>query len=129
LTTTKKKYDLVILDAFTGYFTIPEHLLTREFFMQIKDVLKPEGVLAVNFVLNPNFSDAFSIRVDNTFRSVFPHYNRQVVQEGYNGMEDSPDYKANVAYIYYNHAGTDASTVYTDDRTSAYKDKERAVKK
>ncbi|TGE84762.1 spermidine synthase [Pseudoalteromonas sp. KS88] len=43
----KQQYDWVILDAFNGDY-IPEHLLTKEFFEEIKSVLAPNGIVAAN---------------------------------------------------------------------------------
>jgi spermidine synthase len=43
----KKRYDLVMLDAFNEDY-IPEHMLTREFLAELKQVMKPNAVLAAN---------------------------------------------------------------------------------
>lgn len=43
----KQKYDWIILDAFNGDY-IPEHLLTKEFFVEVKSVLAEGGVIAAN---------------------------------------------------------------------------------
>ena len=40
-------YDLVMLDAFEDEY-IPEHLLTLEFLLEVKDLLTPGGVVAAN---------------------------------------------------------------------------------
>ena len=42
-----KKYDLIILDAFDHVY-IPEHMLTREYLMEVKALLAKNGVLAAN---------------------------------------------------------------------------------
>jgi len=44
-----KKYDIVILDAFSGS-TIPFHLITLEMFHEISDILDEEGLLVINTV-------------------------------------------------------------------------------
>lgn len=41
------KYDLVMLDAFDNEY-IPEHLLTREFLVEVRGLLAERGVLAAN---------------------------------------------------------------------------------
>lgn len=43
----KESYDIILLDAFTGDY-IPEHLMTREFLLECKQLLTPSGVLAAN---------------------------------------------------------------------------------
>lgn len=44
-----KKYDLIVHDCFTGGAE-PFHLLSEEMIAEVKALLKPDGVLAVNFV-------------------------------------------------------------------------------
>lgn len=44
---SKKKYDLVVLDAFL-VDSVPKHLLTTEFFSDIKSLLTPDGLLVIN---------------------------------------------------------------------------------
>ena len=41
------RYDLIVLDAFDHQY-IPEHMLTREFLMEVKSLLAERGVLAAN---------------------------------------------------------------------------------
>jgi spermidine synthase len=42
-----KRYDVIVLDAFTGG-SVPIHLLTREAFQVYRDHLKPDGAIAIN---------------------------------------------------------------------------------
>ena len=44
---TGQRYDLIMLDAFDHEY-IPEHLLTREFLLEVKKLLTMEGILAAN---------------------------------------------------------------------------------
>jgi spermidine synthase len=43
----RQQYDLILLDAFTGDY-IPEHLMTKEFLLECRQLLSPQGVLAAN---------------------------------------------------------------------------------
>lgn len=43
----KQQYDWIILDAFNGDY-IPEHLMTKEFLQETKNLLSTNGVLAAN---------------------------------------------------------------------------------
>ena len=43
----EERYDLILLDAFNGDY-IPEHLMTREFLEEIRDLLAPGGVVVAN---------------------------------------------------------------------------------
>ncbi len=47
LLTGEERFDLILLDAFTGDY-IPEHLMTREFLLQCRELLTPGGVLVAN---------------------------------------------------------------------------------
>lgn len=44
---TDQRYDLIMLDAFDHEY-IPEHLLTREFLLEVKKLLTTDGILAAN---------------------------------------------------------------------------------
>lgn len=46
--TTAKKYDIVIYDCFLSE-AVPEHLLTIEGFADTKKIMKPEGMIMINF--------------------------------------------------------------------------------
>jgi spermidine synthase len=68
-----KKYDAVALDAFLGESS-PSHLMTREAFMQMRRVLKPGGVLAINaFASFDAGDDFFAASLYKTLTNVFPH--------------------------------------------------------
>jgi Spermine/spermidine synthase domain len=45
-----KKYDLIVLDAYTSGSTIPPHLMTVEFFTQCADVLAEDGIVFANVI-------------------------------------------------------------------------------
>jgi spermidine synthase len=71
LTATDRKYDIIVHDTFTGGST-PEHLLSVEVIKRIREVLKPGGVLALNFVGGTTGAGAEASRlVASTLRSVF----------------------------------------------------------
>lgn len=59
-------YDIVIIDAFERDY-IPEHLLTREFLQQVKQILRPGGTLAANTYGASRFSEHEAA----TYQSVF----------------------------------------------------------
>jgi hypothetical protein len=65
-------FDFVYGDAFND-FSVPFHLVTREFTEKIRDVLRPEtGVYMVN-IIDIYASSRFVGAVYNTAREVFPH--------------------------------------------------------
>lgn len=64
--TRGEHYDLIMLDAFNGEY-IPEHLMTREFLAEVRELLAPGGVLAANTFSISALYDAESA----TYASVF----------------------------------------------------------
>ena len=50
--TREAKYDLVILDAYTSGSTIPPHLMTREFFAEVENILADGGMALANIIGN-----------------------------------------------------------------------------
>ena len=62
----EKKYDIVILDAFDHVY-VPEHMLTREYLLEVKSLLEKDGVLAANTFSSSRLYDAESA----TYASVF----------------------------------------------------------
>ncbi len=114
----EKHYDLIVLDVYTNVHSVPPQLMTVEFLQTLKGKLASDGVLAANIATTANFSERFSVLFDNTFRAVFPHYTRQVVQDYNPWNPSSRDYQ-NVLYIYYQREYADG--IYTDNRnTLAY---------
>lgn len=65
-----KKYDLVILDAFTGDY-IPEHLLTLEFLQEVRSIMTPDGVLVANTFSTSRFYDHESETYQRAFGEFF----------------------------------------------------------
>jgi MFS family permease len=73
LSRTDHRYDVIVHDTFTGG-TTPEHLLSLEVVRRLHDVLRPGGVLALNFVGYQDGPKAEgSWAVARTLRAVFPN--------------------------------------------------------
>ncbi len=64
-----RKYDFIMLDAFTGEY-IPEHLLTREFLEEVRQILTPDGVLVANTFSSSRLYDHESV----TYQAVFGEF-------------------------------------------------------
>lgn len=47
----REKYDVIFIDAYND-LSIPYHLTTREFAMQLRDILNPDGILLTNIIDN-----------------------------------------------------------------------------
>jgi SAM-dependent methyltransferase len=92
---TESRYDLVVHDTFTGG-TTPEHLLSLEVLRRIRDLLRPGGVLALNFVGYQNGPKAeASWAVARTLRAVFP----MVRTFGDGTPGDEPDAAGNLIFF------------------------------
>jgi spermidine synthase len=72
VTLSKKKYEIVIIDAYTQQVYIPFHLTTEEFFTKLKDRLSEEGIVAMN-VSAPREDSPLLQSIMNTLRLVFGH--------------------------------------------------------
>lgn len=123
LTSTDKHYDVIVLDAYHGALSLPEHLTTVEFFRQVKDHLKERGKVLANMAVAPNFINTYSRNIDNTFRAVFPHYSRHAVQGDYMLWNNQENMMSNVIYIYSHYPDEDSTTIYTDDKNRAFLDR------
>jgi len=117
------KYDFVVVDVFRGK-TMPEMLVTQEFFQSVKRVLKPEARLVMNVMICPNLSDDFSVNIDATIRSVFPTANYFLTGAeaiNYNGWkeykrENGYNCAINGLYTYF-HTGK-KPVIYTDNKNA-----------
>ncbi len=127
LSSTEQKYDVIYLDAYLGGISVPEHLITVEFFEQVKTHLKEDAILMTNFIVSPNFNNPFSRNIDNTLRSVFPHISRVVIDEQYNLWSESTTLPANVAYIYRHEGNYDEGHIYTDNVNTVFYDKPKKL--
>lgn len=61
-----EKYDLIVLDAFIGDY-IPEHLLTREFLLEVKVLMHSDSVLVANTFSASRLYDHESVTYKNVF--------------------------------------------------------------
>lgn len=66
----KQKYDMVILDAFTGDY-IPEHLMTVEFLEEVKSIMSDEGVLVANTFSTSKLYHHESVTYQTVFHEFF----------------------------------------------------------
>jgi spermidine synthase len=67
----QKKFDFIIVDAYTNKSAIPWSLTTKQFYRQVKENLKENGFMLSNVLANAFKADKFSRRIDNTIKSVF----------------------------------------------------------
>lgn len=82
LTTTRKKYDTILIDAYKQPY-IPFHLTTQEFFTTVKHHLNPQGIVAIN-VGSTNKDAELLLMIQNTMKHVFKHVYVVEVQHSLN---------------------------------------------
>jgi spermidine synthase len=69
LMTTHETYDLVLLDAYRGAF-VPFHLLTGEFYVELKRHLVPGGVVVENISTEALLADSTLATLEHAFQQV-----------------------------------------------------------
>lgn len=69
LKTTDKEYDIILIDAYKQPY-IPFHLTTKEFFYEVKNNMKEDGIVAINVGSTKEDSDLLLL-LENTLGSVF----------------------------------------------------------
>ncbi|MFZ4393999.1 MAG: fused MFS/spermidine synthase [Kiritimatiellia bacterium] len=68
----RQRYDVIILDAFLGE-TSPFHLMTREAFLAMRRILRPNGILVINAFGNFATGRDFQVAsLQKTLEQVFP---------------------------------------------------------
>ncbi len=95
-----KKYDMIFSDAYSSFYSTPEHLTTQEFFRLAKSRLSDKGVFIANVIGNLSLKeDSFFLSEIKTFQSVFGNSyffavvspslatGQNIIFVGYNGMD------------------------------------------
>ena len=119
LKNTKEKYDLIILDVYSNSFQIPEGFITVEFMERLKSKVADNGIIIMNVIAKPNFTNDFSQVFDNTFHKVFTTNTQRQVIDYMNPWGEAVD--SNILYIYYNRYND--GRIYTINRTPVIYDR------
>jgi len=94
------QYNMILLDAFDADY-IPEHLLTREFLLEVKSILAPDGVIVANTFSNSALYDYESV----TYRAVFGPFfnlklgNRIIIGRNNGTLPPLTEIRANAALV------------------------------
>ena len=87
---------------------------------RLKSRIAPNGTVAMNMIVSPEYDDKYSRVFDNTFHTIFPHNTtRQVI--GYFNPWTEIDGPANVLYIYHNIEND--GRIYTINKTPVIYDR------
>lgn len=83
---TAQRYDAVILDAFNGD-SFPAHLLTKEAFEQVKNIMNPDGIVLMNTFGDFDSGDSyFTGSVYRTLKAVFKNVSIHSLKNDYKGV-------------------------------------------
>ena len=69
--TSERRFDAVVVDVYSSHTSIPSHLVTREFWASTRRVLKPDGVLLVNLILDGKLETPYARNLLATIDNVF----------------------------------------------------------
>jgi spermidine synthase len=72
------RYDVITVDAYRQPY-IPFYLVTKEFFEEVRDRLRPDGVLVIN-AGHPEGQDAFEKVLSATIGEAFPYVKRDPIK-------------------------------------------------
>ena len=123
---TDKKYDLIVLDIGKGPTGSPDHLVTQEFFSQVKSHLKDDAILVAHYYGSPLMDDKFSRNLDTTLRSVFPYTTRTIIG-GFIPWRKEPKARNSMIYIYKDRE-EEPGFIYTDTLNRAAWDKDKSFR-
>jgi len=80
--TSERRFDAVVVDVYSSHTSIPSHLVTREFWAGTRRVLKPDGVLLANLILDGKLETPYARNLLATIDSVFGRCAVDVLHKG-----------------------------------------------
>ncbi|KAB2911896.1 MAG: methyltransferase domain-containing protein, partial [Dechloromonas sp.] len=80
--TTERRFDAVVVDVYSSHTAIPAHLVTREFWTAARRVLKPDGVLIANLILDGKLETPYARNLLATIEGVFGRCAVEVLHKG-----------------------------------------------
>lgn len=66
----EKRYDLILLDAFNGDY-IPEHMMSKEYLQEVKQLAKPDGIIMANTFSSSKLFDHESATYHKVFGEMY----------------------------------------------------------
>lgn len=105
------QYEVIVSDVYSHRASIPYHLVTREYFRDVRKALKPGGIALFNIIANPELNTRYAKRVDNTIRSVFNSC--MAIPIVYSNKP------TNIIYVCKLSKQNNDKTIYTDNLNSA----------
>jgi predicted membrane-bound spermidine synthase len=112
------RYDAVVVDVYSSHHNIPSHLVTREFWRDTRAVLKPDGVMLANLILDSRLQSDYARNLLATIESVYGRCAVEILHK------DRP--LANVEVLCRNSASNPLARIYSDEKNPADLDHARS---
>lgn len=109
--TSERRFDAVVVDVYSSHTAIPSHLVTREFWAATRRVLKPDGVLLANLILDGKLETPYARHLLATIDSVYGRCAVDVLQKG------KP--LANVEVACFASSQSSTNGIYVDEKNRA----------
>jgi len=115
--TSERRFDAVVVDVYSSHTSIPSHLVTREFWAGTRRVLKPDGVLLANLILDGKLESPYARNLLATIDSVYGRCAVDVLHKGKT--------LANVEVACFASSRPAATGLYVDEKNRADLDRVR----
>ena len=109
--TSTRRFDAVVVDVYSSHTSIPSHLVTREFWADSRRVLKADGVLLANLILDGKLETPYARNLLATIESVFGRCAVDVLHKAKN--------LANVEVSCFASSQPTAVGIYVDEKNRA----------
>ena len=109
--TTARRFDAVVVDVYSSHTSIPSHLVTREFWEDARRVLKPDGVLLANLILDGKLETPYARNLLATIESVFGRCAVDILHKA--------EMLSNVEVICFASSRPSAAGIYVDEKNRA----------
>ncbi len=115
---TESRFDAVVVDVYSSHTSIPGHLVTREFWKDTRRVLKPDGVLLANLILDGKLETPYARNLLATIDSVFGRCAVDVLHKA--------ETLANVVVTCFASSQPAPTAIYSDEKNRADLDRARS---
>ena len=75
IVTCSERYDLILVDLFKG-IDVPEEFLTSQFFTKLKDLVKINGEILINFVAYNYETKEKAKNIEEDLKKIFPKFSK-----------------------------------------------------
>ncbi len=118
---SERRFDAVVVDVYSSHTSIPSHLVTREFWAGTRRILKPDGVLLANLILDGKLETPYARNLLATIDSVFGRCAVDVLHKAQT--------LANVVVTCFASSQPAPAVIYVDEKNRADLDRARSREK